>query len=232
MKHNVITSTISNLLLFFFNVTRVNADNNHSLDFDGANDYVNCGNGSSVQITGTALTIEAWIRADAWKTNVWEGGIVVKEGSSSGYMLRCGDNGRVSFAWGNGSTWKEVTSNTVLLTGRWYHLACVYNGTTSKIYVDGKEVVSVSFTGSIATTSNSLWLGSSAANSSRTFNGRIDEVRIWNIARTQPAAELKASELNGNESGLLHTMFDHGFADDNNAEGLHSDIANEQRNIE
>ena len=35
-----------------------------SINFDGTNDYVNCGNASSLDITGNTLTLSAWVRAD------------------------------------------------------------------------------------------------------------------------------------------------------------------------
>ena len=42
----------------------------NGLDFDGTDDRIDCGNNASVQITGTGLTLEAWIYATAWQANV------------------------------------------------------------------------------------------------------------------------------------------------------------------
>ena len=52
----------------------------NSLHFDGTNDYVDCGNGASVQLTGMALTLEAWVYPTSFKTNIWEGNIINKNG--------------------------------------------------------------------------------------------------------------------------------------------------------
>ena len=86
------------------------------LNFDGNNDLVNCGNDSSVQITGNQITLEAWIRAESFKPNVWEGTIINKEQNmpDNGYMLRVGASGQANFNIGNGS-WHEITtpSNTL-----------------------------------------------------------------------------------------------------------------------
>jgi hypothetical protein len=90
----------------------------NTLAFDGSDDWVDCGNDSSVQITGNAITLEAWIKADTWRSSVWEGCIINKEGSmpDNGYMLRCGDNGSANFNLGNDG-WNEATAYYVLEPG-------------------------------------------------------------------------------------------------------------------
>ncbi|MBI2419219.1 MAG: hypothetical protein HYV28_15225 [Ignavibacteriales bacterium] len=186
----------------------------NTLDFDGTDDYVDCGNNTSVRITGTALTLEAWVKARSWETNVWEGSLVAKEGTDSGYMLRCGDNGKVDFSIGNGSAWQSATTASLLTTDRWYHLAAVYNGSTMKIFIDGEEAASQTATEPIVDHPNSLWIGSSALNPVRTFDGQIDEVRIWNTARSQVDIQNDMNlYLTGNESGLAaYFRFDQGTA--------------------
>ena len=50
------------VVLAFVMSTTVSAQiGGNALELDGANDYVNCGNGSNLNITGTAITIETWI---------------------------------------------------------------------------------------------------------------------------------------------------------------------------
>lgn len=193
----------------------------NALSFDGSNDYVDCGNNSSLQITGNALTLEAWIKADAWKSNVWEGGIVVKEGSTTGYMLRCGAGGKVDFNLGDGS-WHEALSGAVMTTGRWYHIAGVYNGSTMLLYIDGRLQASASFSGSIGTTTTHVAVGTSAQYLTRTFAGEIDEVRIWNIARTQTQIQQTMNDtLTGAESGLAaYYRFDNGAAGGTNTSDI------------
>lgn len=186
----------------------------NTLDFDGIDDYVNCGNSTSVRITGTSLTLEAWVKARSWETNVWEGSLIIKEGADCGYMLRCGDNGKVDFSIGNGSAWQSATTASLLTTDRWYHLAAVYNGSTMKIFIDGEEAASQTATGSVADHPNSLWIGSSALNPVRNFDGQIDEVRIWNTARFQIDIQNDMNlYLTGTESGLAaYYRFDQGTA--------------------
>lgn len=49
-----------------------------ALHFDGADDYVDCGNHTSVQITGTAITLEATVFIDSFEDAVYKGNVINK----------------------------------------------------------------------------------------------------------------------------------------------------------
>lgn len=162
----------------------------NGLSLDGANDYINCGTGTSLNITGTAITLEAWIYPTSWRTNIWQGNIISKEGNGTGYMLRVGAGGRLNMNVGNGpgaGTWNELSSSTTVLTlNTWQHIAGTYDGSYLRLYVNGIVTDSIAKTVTM-TGSNTinLLLGTSPYDLNRTFPGRIDEVRIWNVARTK-----------------------------------------------
>jgi hypothetical protein len=205
------TSVLIMLLLPFAAFSQQNA-----IHFDGSNDYVNCGNNAVVRITGSTITLEAWIYPTSFKANVWEGCVITKDGTGpdSGYMLRVGNSGQVNFNLGSGS-WNEINSSTGAVSlNTWHHIAGTYDGTTQRLYVDGTEVASSISSFSISNTSNSLYIGESPAFPSRVFPGRIEEVRIWNITRS--ASEINAAmnnELCGTESGLVaYYKFNQGTA--------------------
>lgn len=205
------------IILFLMSFSTILLQAQNALHFDGTNDKVDCGNPTALQITGTAITIEAWIYANSWKTNVYEGGIVVKEQNSSnnGFMFRAGASGRLNFAFsGSGLPWKELTSaaNTLSLN-TWQHVAATYDGSKSRLYVNGIKVDSASYTGSIGNSANNLTIGGWYS-TGRNFHGKIDEVRIWNVTRT--GAEIAASmngEFCGQISGLVaYYKFNQGTA--------------------
>ncbi len=92
--------------------------------------------------------------------------------------------------------------------GEWVHIALVHDGGVLRAYKNGVEV---SNKASGITTQPPpgaypvLYLGGVIVTNTRyyTFQGQIDEVRVWNVARTP--AELQANMLNelvGNEAGL------------------------------
>jgi hypothetical protein len=183
----------------------------NALDFDGIDDYVGIPDNGSLDLTDS-LTIEAWIKADLWKANIWEGSIIVKDGDQSGYMLRCGDNGKVNFNIGTGA-WNDLTTDEAdsLSLNIWYHIAATYDGTTQKIYVNGVLVKEQSTSGAVVVNPYSLMIGKSPAYPDRRYAGKIDEVRIWNIARNSVQIRKNMHRtLNGDEDNLVaYYRFDH-----------------------
>lgn len=176
-----------------------------ALEFNGTSDYVDIPDNNNLDITNQ-ITIEAWINADSWKPNVWEGSIVCKDGSgSSGYMLRCGENGKVNFNIGTGA-WKEITTDPAdsLSLNTWYHIAATYNGINQRIYINGRLVKEKATSGNILANSQNLRFGSSQYYPTRRYNGKIEEVRLWNIALDSlQIRENMHLPLTGQEAGLV-----------------------------
>lgn len=155
--------------------------------FDFSSSYISVPNNAA--LSPSFITIEAWIKADSWATNIWENVIVSKDGwlsGDQGYTLRAGANGSLSFNIGTPG-WREVTTGPVMVTGKWYHVAGTYDGTTMRIYVNGEELNTFAYTGTISNGTYDLNIGriSYAVGGTRYFDGMIDEVRIWNSALPQ-----------------------------------------------
>ncbi len=174
-----------------------------ALDFDGSNDYVNCGNSSGVSITG-AITMEAWIRPDVLATQ----SIIKKNTATSGYELSLSqpNNGRV-FVRLNGSATYRIDSSTLYPRDgqTWMHVAATYDGSTMKLYVNGVLEGSITGPSSIVSNANNLLIGADPSDlMGKFFNGCIDEARLWNVARTQQQIrEFMCRKLTGSESGLV-----------------------------
>lgn len=184
MKNLTLTSIL--LLLSVASISQ----NNYAVSFNGSA-YADCGNASGLNITGTALTIEAWIYPTAFTSNFYEGSIVAKDANTNqGYVLRCGGTGILSFVIGvTGNIWVDaISASNVVTLNKWQHVAGVYNGSTVKLYVNGQQVQSVNETRSI-TSDNSLHMGIghsfTAWAPARNFTGYIDEVRIWNTEKSR-----------------------------------------------
>jgi hypothetical protein len=194
----------------------LNAQN--ALHFDGINDRVNCGNGASLNITNH-ITLEAWIYANSWKASTFQGCIINKEQNNPdrGYMLRAGNAGRLAFNLGNG-VWNERTSAPLMSLNTWHHVAATYDGAKMRMFIDGVRVDSFNVVLTIQNPINNLFIGDWYSGS-RNFDGKIDEVRIWNVARTQ--AEIQATmntELCVLPPGLIaYYTFDEGVAAGSNS---------------
>jgi len=175
------------LLILFSTVAEAQRPGAYTgLDLDGTNDYVLLTDISALNPT-SAITVEAWIKADSYGPNSWSNSILCKHGWASGnagYVLRCGDNGKLSFNISNSSgTWLEAISGSVMKTGNWYHVAGTFNGDSICVYVNGNLEGVYSYSGSMtASTGLNPRIGDLAYNGGRLFDGQIDEVRIWRSA--------------------------------------------------
>ncbi len=209
--------SLSVFLLF----TTVGSSAQNALNFDGVNDRLNCGNDASVQLSGSAITLEAWIYPTAWTSQVWQGNIINKENNAPdyGYMLRCGDNGKLNFNLGNGSWHEHTTASNTLSLNTWQHVAGTYDGSKIRLYVNGQLVdssnVSISFSSSL----QNLTIGNWSNTPDRGFMGSIDEARVWNVVRSR--AEINASmntEFCTAPAGLVaYYQLNEGIAGGNNA---------------
>jgi hypothetical protein len=177
------------------------------LEFDDGNfsqKEVDCGSDPSVQISGTTITLEAWIYPTDWHNSLSSGNIINNEENSpdKGYMLRCGNNGQLGFTVGDGA-WTDLLSPTGTLTlNTWQHVAATYDGTTMVLYVDGVEVASSNETVTIAQSSEPLIIGNYTGGG-RPFLGSLDEVRIWSVGRSETEIVDNMNEcLTGSETGL------------------------------
>ena len=157
-------------------------------NFDGVDDRVYLSSGANANITGD-ITIEAWVYPTLTSTST----VIHKDYQ---YSLRIENTGNIY--WADSSNWSYGNfgaTNIGLVANKWQHLAVTKTGGIVRIYLDGIEKASKSFGGPITSTSNVMHIGcysgaGADSCSSSYFPGRIDEVRISNIARTPE--EIKA----------------------------------------
>lgn len=107
-------------------------------------------------------------------------------------------NDDIYYGFSNNGEIKNRIKANVRSAKKWQHVAFSFDGTKAKLYLDG-----------IVIDSTSSWAGITPSDIPITsigtrFSGRIDEVRIWNIARS--ATEINQNmdvEVDENSSGLL-----------------------------
>ncbi len=123
-----------------------------------------------------AFTLETWL----WPEAVQEtAGVVAKTQSSDyGFLL---DKNIPSFLNYVGDRYKAATGHEPLEYDRWSHLAGVYDGSTVRLYVNGKLVDSMTASGLREKNNLPLYLGAdpdSDSSGSRPFKGWLDEIRL------------------------------------------------------
>jgi gliding motility-associated-like protein len=144
--------------------------------------YVNIGN---LNVPGNQITVEAMVNL----TTPFTGGptigsdVVTKYNNPSdiNYLLRF-NNAYITTDVGFFGT-PDFCAND---TNKTYHIAMVYDGATLKFYRNGFLMSYVPATGNLYQNNWQTWIGNYFSQIYNTnFIGYINEVRIWNVARTQ-----------------------------------------------
>jgi len=183
---------------FIFGATwTTDSPNGSALSFDGSNSYVDLGNPSLLQITGS-ITCSAWVKAAANLRD--DGQIVAKSNDVVGWQLKTSlDTGPRTFgvAISAGSGRVQRYSTTVCSLDVWYYVTGVYDAAarTLDIYVNGvldNGVLTGTIPASQIDAPVNAYVGkrTSLYGGGYCFNGIIDNVRIYNQALNQ--AEVQA----------------------------------------
>ena len=180
---------------------------NQVLKLDGDNDYVSL---SYPLPDMTELTIELWAYYASTDGNVKTifmdadssgGHDLVLDMNASGIGIRADKSGSSLGYEGAGAI------GGLNLGNGWHHIAWSMTQYQSIIYVDGISVFSVDTSASnVGYHSQSPSIGRwwDESNSSRYFEGFLDEIRLWNSARTQDQIQTYMNtELTGGENGLV-----------------------------
>ncbi|MCB9230998.1 MAG: T9SS type A sorting domain-containing protein [Bacteroidia bacterium] len=193
----------------------------NALDLDGIDDFVQT-NYQGI-LGNNARTVEAWIKTSA-NANPNNGGvqqIIADWGNAV-------TSGRFTFnVLFNDAIRLEVQGNgvngTIAVTdGNWHHVAAVYDPNATlkvSLYVDGMLDIAGNLTVPVNTQASvNLQIGK-RVDGARFFDGLIDEVRVWNVARTQnQIIASKNNELCPIPAGLVaYYRFNQGVAGGNNA---------------
>jgi nicotinamidase-related amidase len=157
------------------------------MNVNGEGEFLRVADAPSLEITGP-LTILVWANATAvdrpyalvYKATSWDDG-------QMSYMLDL-DWGPVGYyprfavtSDGYASGYAAVDSPEALTTGQWHLIAGVYDGTNLMVYLDGQLEASLAYSAGIYPGTDPLYIG---WNWWGTWNGALDEVRVFNVALT------------------------------------------------
>ena len=187
-----------------------------ALTFDGSDEYVDAG--ASTALAPTVMTLSMWVNPTAYPAPT---------GNAFAEPLRKEDSYEVSFRGASVTpdpSVLEVGIKTASLApsvmvpfsqvplATWTHVALTADGSNLRVYINGAQYGSaVSYTGNIANTAaNHLFFGTygtTAPSLSRYFNGKVDEVRIYD--RALAAGEVVSLyqsggiKVNGSQNGKM-----------------------------
>ena len=170
--------------------TWITGNLNSALDFDGVDNYVVILQSASLDSITSEITLEAWVRTPITSEHTILARYLCGAVNERSYEFNVEANGKVYFSLsGDGSSSDTVwiKSNTSISSNTWTHVAATSDGTTMKIYINGKQDVNTanSPTG-IHPSTGDLHIGRllyiSPDDWYYPFNGTIDEVKIYSRA--------------------------------------------------
>ena len=194
------------LNVFPHSITRGNA-----LVFDGLNDWVSVANSDDIDFNTEDFTVSLWFKTlqtpdpARWSILVGkESGVGTSRTGFDMVLQTPPYQGKVDFEVYSGGAVSGVISLEPLNDGLWHHVAGVKTSTQVEFFVDGVSQGTTPHNLGSVSNSEPLHFGSASQPKHWHYQGLMDEVRIWNSARTQQEIEAEMSrELAGTEDNLV-----------------------------
>ena len=165
-----------------------NKVSNYSMDFDGTNDFIDCGDFSG--LISNKISISAWVKRRSSIGNyAVVAGIRNTNGGPTPYMinLQTASSKSIKFiVTQSNSTSVIVTSNTLIENDIWYHVVAVADGSNVKIYVNGVlQTDQKTYDGTIISPTQNFNIGRQVSAPAYYWDGKIDQVTVFDYALSQ-----------------------------------------------
>lgn len=167
-----------------------------AIHLDGSSGYFSIPSTPSLDITGAAITLSAWVYSTVNQND--DCGVIVKSaGNNYNYQLGIQGAEQANFRVNTSNGLTYLTGNTQIGQLQWYYIYGIYDGSTAKVYLDDQEDGTANNNGVIDSTTQPVLIGRRALGDNRFFEGYVDEVRIAPVAR---AVEWMQTEYNNQSS--------------------------------
>ena len=171
--------------------------------FKGAstNTNITIANNSHLNLANE-LSISVWVNPTSWPTS----DLRTIASKDTNYEFHLNTSGRVNWWWGTGN----FTGSSAVPLNTWTHIALTYKSGEQKIYINGVEDGSATYTGTLPQNTLPFYIGVDYNYPSRTFDGAIDEVKIFDRALSQTeVSSVYSNESSGNNfNGSIRTCPD------------------------
>ena len=159
------------------------------INFDGVNDYVDCGNSSAFNQTN-ALTLSTWAKINSFaSTNT----LIGKQwcyGNQYSYSLAIDTQGKLQFYYSLdggycGGTFASYISSNPISTNTWYNIVLSFTNTSVKLYLNGQLIsgIQTGINTSLYVSNSPVLLGiyrNLSGTYSDALNGSMGSVKIYN----------------------------------------------------
>ena len=174
----------------------------NGLVFDGNDDYVLVPSTPGDELNPEFnLTVECWVYLNEAASSTHRPHLITKY-YSYGLAVETTGVARMFFYT---DEWDLISSATIINPNQWYHLAATFDGSIGRLYVNGREEATTLINDTLNQNFEDVRLGSvNNIAGTDNLNGMIDEVRIWNVTRTQTQIQDNMNRvIPGNTSGLV-----------------------------
>jgi hypothetical protein len=200
---------------------------NRVLSLDGEEDYVHIADSQSLHSFTNAITIEAWLKASSFYSEDGYVNSIIRKSITRGvenFFLRFrNDAGKPVVEMSIGYDIETLRAPCEFAVGTWYHLAGTFDGSTMTIFTNGVGIESNKVSGPPYIDKSDLFIGRGDPEFSfgEYFHGELEEIRIWNVARSpEEIRAAMSTPLTGKEEGLVaYWNFDDGTAKDLSGHG-------------
>lgn len=146
-----------------------------AVTFSGSN-YVTGPSTGGLNITGSAITVEAWVKASGPGSYAY---LVSKYAGGGGYALYTGASATINFFVVTGSSGVAVaTAPNSPWDGAWHYVVGTYDGSTVRIFVDGALAGTAAATGTISSSSTTALNLGRYSGGGYGYAGSLDEVAV------------------------------------------------------
>ena len=136
--------------------------------------------------TNDELTVEAWVNADDLSSSIADKSVI---GRNAQFNLNFeSSNDKIEWLVYIGGSFQTLSSNTLytsLTAGKYIHVAGTWDGTTMKLYIDGKLDAQSTPSGSMSDFSTDILIGGYRAGNEKHWDGIISKCSVWSKALTE-----------------------------------------------
>lgn len=129
------------------------------------------------------ISYSCWVNISSWNSTLYDCILSIATGGAwnDSRATLCRNGGGTNLTWNiaNGSSSSRISSNASLSLNTWYHIACTYDGTKLRIYINGVEDNSASTSLTPNYGSAKIHIGSWSGNNYN-LKGHLNDVRIYN----------------------------------------------------
>jgi hypothetical protein len=175
--------------------------------FDGTGDFLSAASNAAFNVGSNSFCVEFWVYTSGFPGGGVAAGLVSASYTTNFHVIGINTT-EIRFFIANSS----ISSTTAINLNAWNHVACVRNGTTATIYINGTAAGTGTLSGTGA--NSALYVGTSSHATTETFTGYLSNVRFVNGSAvytanfTPPTAPLTAITntsllLSGTNGGII-----------------------------